>query len=58
MSDELPFECKSLHHPVRAADGALMCGGRMFEGEGVILRYVDYDDAETRRKGASAVGRQ
>jgi hypothetical protein len=55
--DELPFECKSLHHPVRAADGASMCGGRMFEGDGVILRYVDYKDGDAREKGASAVGR-
>lgn len=55
--DELPFECSRLRHPVRAADGALMCGGRKFEGEGVILRYVVYKNADTREKGASAVGR-
>jgi hypothetical protein len=55
--DELPFECAGLHHPARAADGALMCGGRKWEGGGVILRYGVYNDARTRRKGASAVAR-
>ena len=53
--DELPFECSPLYYPVRAADGALMCGGRQFEGDGVILRYVVYDVAQTRGKEASAV---